>query len=221
MYTRQQREIAHLQSFVDRFRAKATKAKQAQSRLKALARMTLIAPAHVDTAFTFRFEPPLAAPSPLLTLADAVLGYDGERPIIGRTTLSLLPGARIGLLGRNGAGKSTFIKALAGESPLLGGDRHEGRGLVIGYFAQHQLEQLRADETPCSTSCASCRRRASRSSTTFSAVSVSASRRSRPSDPSPAGSVRGSPWRSSSHAVPTCCCSTSRPITSTSRCAMR
>jgi len=148
MHVRQQREIAHLQSFVDRFRAKATKAKQAQSRLKALARMTLIAPAHVDTAFTFRFEPPLAAPSPLVTLENAVFGYDSARPVLGKTTLSLLPGSRIGLLGRNGAGKSTFIKALAGEQPLLDGSRHEGRGLAIGYFAQHQLEQLRADETP-------------------------------------------------------------------------
>ncbi len=148
MHARQQRERAHLQSFVDRFRAKATKAKQAQSRLKALARMTLIAPAHVDTAFTFRFEAPLAAPTPLLALDGASLGYGTGRPVLAGVTLSLLPGTRIGLLGRNGAGKSTFIKALAGEVELMSGERHEGRGLVVGYFAQHQLEQLRADETP-------------------------------------------------------------------------
>lgn len=148
MRARQQREIAHLQSFVDRFRAKATKAKQAQSRLKALARMTLIAPAHVDAAFTFRFETPLAAPSPLLTLDGASLGYAEDSPVLTGVTLSLLPGSRIGLLGRNGAGKSTFIKALAGEAGLMAGERREGRGLVVGYFAQHQLEQLRADETP-------------------------------------------------------------------------
>jgi ATP-binding cassette subfamily F protein 3 len=148
MHARQQREIAHLQSFVDRFRAKATKAKQAQSRLKALARMTLIAPAHVDTAFTFRFEAPLAAPTPLLTLDEAALGYSAGRPILHGVTMSLLPGTRIGLLGRNGAGKSTFIKSLAGEVDLIAGERREGRGLVVGYFAQHQLEQLRADETP-------------------------------------------------------------------------
>ncbi len=148
MHARQQRERAHLQSFVDRFRAKATKAKQAQSRLKALARMTLIAPAHVDTAFTFRFEAPLAAPTPLLALDEASLGYGAGRPVLAGVTLSLLPGTRIGLLGRNGAGKSTFIKALAGEVELMSGERHEGRGLVVGYFAQHQLEQLRAEETP-------------------------------------------------------------------------
>lgn len=148
MHARQQREIAHLQSFVDRFRAKATKAKQAQSRLKALARMTLIAPAHVDTAFTFRFEAPLAAPTPLLALDGASLGYGAGRPVLSGVTLSLLPGTRIGLLGRNGTGKSTFIKSLAGEVGLMAGDRREGRGLVVGYFAQHQLEQLRADETP-------------------------------------------------------------------------
>jgi len=147
MYLRQQREIAHLQSFVDRFRAKATKAKQAQSRLKALDRMERIAPAHVDSAFTFRFESPLAAPSPLIALDEAVMGYP-DVPVLGATTLSLLPGSRIGLLGRNGAGKSTLIKVLAGEAEPLAGDRREGRGLVIGYFAQHQLEQLRPDESP-------------------------------------------------------------------------
>jgi ATP-binding cassette, subfamily F, member 3 len=148
MYARQQRELAHLQSFVDRFRAKATKAKQAQSRLKALARMERIAPAHVDSAFTFRFESPLAAPSPLIALDEAVMGYDPAAPVLGATTFSLLAGSRIGLLGRNGAGKSTLIKALAGEVHLLAGERREGRGLVIGYFAQHQLEQLRSDESP-------------------------------------------------------------------------
>jgi ATP-binding cassette subfamily F protein 3 len=147
MYAKQQREIAHLQSFVDRFRAKATKARQAQSRLKALERMERIAPAHVDTAFTFRFEPPLAAPNPLVTLEDACAGYAGSA-VLTDVSASLQAGSRIALLGRNGAGKSTLIKTLAGALALSGGVRKEGRGLVIGYFAQHQLEQLRSDETP-------------------------------------------------------------------------
>jgi ATP-binding cassette, subfamily F, member 3 len=145
-YAKQQREIAHLQEFVDRFRAKATKARQAQSRLKALARMERIAPAHVDSAFSFGFEAPAAAPSPLIVLQTASLGYDSDAVLAG-VELSILPGSRIALLGRNGAGKSTLIKALAGVEPLLSGKRIEGRGLAIGYFAQHQLEQLRDDES--------------------------------------------------------------------------
>jgi ATP-binding cassette subfamily F protein 3 len=146
-YAKQQREIAHLRSFVERFRAKATKAKQAQSRMKALARMETITPAHVDTPFTFSFEPPQAAPSPLVALDRALVGY-ADHSVLSEITLSILPGARIGLIGRNGAGKSTFIKTLAGQLPLAQGERRSGRGLAIGYFAQHQLEQLRSDETP-------------------------------------------------------------------------
>ena len=146
-YAKQQREIAHLRSFVDRFRAKATKARQAQSRLKALDRMEMIAPAHVDTAFTFAFEAPDAAPSPLIALDGAHIGYDHHR-VLADVTFTVMPGSRIGLLGRNGAGKSTLVKALAGHAQLEGGSRTAGRGLAIGYFAQHQLEYLRADETP-------------------------------------------------------------------------
>ena len=146
-YQKQQREIAHLHSYVERFRAKATKARQAQSRLKALARMELISPAHVDTPFDFRMREPLAGPDPLLTLEDAAAGYDA-RTVLAGIKLSLGAGARIGLLGRNGAGKSTLIKLLAGELAPLAGTRHEGKGLAIGYFAQHQIEVLRPDESP-------------------------------------------------------------------------
>ena len=147
MFERQQREIAHINSFVTRFRAKASKARQAQSRLKALDRLERVAPAHVDAPFDFEIPAPERSPSPLLTLEDATLGYPG-RPVIEHLQLTLQPGARLGLLGANGAGKSTLVKAIAGELAPLGGRRLEGHGLVIGYFAQHQLEQLRPDESP-------------------------------------------------------------------------
>ena len=147
MYAKQQRTIAHLQRFVDRFRAKATKAKQAQSRLKALARMERIAPAHVDAAFAFEFEPPRTAPHSLLRLENAELGYE-HATVMRNVTFEIGAGARIGLLGPNGAGKSTLIKTMAALLPLAKGERIEARDLSIGYFAQHQLEQLRSDETP-------------------------------------------------------------------------
>ena len=146
-FQKQQREIAHLHSYVERFRAKATKARQAQSRIKALARMEIISPAHVDTPFDFRMREPLAGPDPLLVLEDAAAGY-GERTVLADIKLSIGAGARIGLLGRNGAGKSTLIKLLAGELSPLQGQLHEGKGLAIGYFAQHQIEVLRPDESP-------------------------------------------------------------------------
>jgi len=147
MYEKQQREIAHMTQFVTRFRAKASKARQAQSRLKALGRLERIAPAHVDAPFDFEFPVPERSPSPLLALEDAVVGYAGQ-PVLANVCLSLQPGARVGLLGPNGAGKSSLIKVLAGELPLLSGRRIAGHGLSIGYFAQHQLEQLRPDESP-------------------------------------------------------------------------
>jgi ATP-binding cassette subfamily F protein 3 len=147
MYERQQREIAHISRFVTRFRAKASKARQAQSRLKALDRLERVAPAHVDAPFDFEIPAPERAPSPLLVLEDATLGYPG-RTILEHLQLTLEPGARLGLLGANGAGKSTLVKAIAGELAPLAGRRVEGHGLVIGYFAQHQLEQLRSDESP-------------------------------------------------------------------------
>ncbi len=143
----QQREIAHLQRFIDRFKAKATKARQAQSRVKALGRMEIVAAAHVDSPFHFAFAEPPSMPDPLLVIEKAAAGY-GHRRILNDVTLTLRPGARIGLLGRNGAGKSTLVKLLAGALAMQNGERKEAKTLTIGYFAQHQLEQLRPDETP-------------------------------------------------------------------------
>ncbi|MGQ9660079.1 MAG: ATP-binding cassette domain-containing protein [Thermochromatium sp.] len=146
-YVRQQREIARIHRFVERFRAKATKARQAQSRLKTLERLEQIAPAHIDSPFRFGFEPAESLPRPLLRLDEAVAGYGG-RPILRGVGLSLDPGDRIGLLGRNGAGKSTLIKILAGTLPLQSGRCERAQTLKIGYFAQHQLDQLHPDDSP-------------------------------------------------------------------------
>lgn len=145
LYARQQREIQRVQSFVDRFRAKATKARQAQSRLKALERMTLVAKAQVDTPFSFRFRIPEKSPTPLLRIEDAAAGYGGESIVRG-VRFTLNPGDRIGLLGANGAGKTTLVKAIAGELSLAEGERVAATDLKIGYFAQHQVEQLREDQ---------------------------------------------------------------------------
>ncbi|MDQ7990009.1 MAG: ATP-binding cassette domain-containing protein [Candidatus Dactylopiibacterium sp.] len=147
LFEKQQREVAHLQKYIDRFRAQATKARQAQSRIKALARMERIAAAHVDTPFDFSFPEPDRAPDPMVTLKDLRLGY-GTRVILDGVKLELRPGARLGLLGPNGAGKSTLIRLLAGELAPLAGTALLGKGVVLGYFAQHQLEQLRPDESP-------------------------------------------------------------------------
>jgi len=147
MYEKQQRQVAHLQSYIDRFRAQATKAKQAQSRIKALERMTLLAPAHVDSPFQFEFLPPRALPNPLLKLENVRAGY-GETSILQQINFQLLPGSRIGLLGRNGAGKSTLIKLLSGSVPPQAGDLWYANGVSIGYFAQHQLETLRPQDSP-------------------------------------------------------------------------
>ena len=146
-YEKQSRVIAHMEAFVARFRAKATKARQAQSRLKALSRMERIAAAHVDTPFDFHFPQPEKSPDTLIYLNKASMAY-GEHKILDSVELTLPPGARIGLLGPNGAGKSTLIRLLAGETAPASGRRSTGRGLAIGYFAQHQLEQLRPDESP-------------------------------------------------------------------------
>lgn len=148
-YVKQQREIAHMQKFVERFRAKATKAKQAQSRLKALSRLEQIAPAHVDSPFSFTFEAPDKMPEFLISVTQAGFGY-GEHRVLQNVTLQIRAGDRIGLLGANGAGKSTFIKALVGELTPMTGEIDSARDLKTAYFAQHQVEQLRADETPLS-----------------------------------------------------------------------
>jgi len=147
MFEKQQRKVAHLQSYIDRFRVQATKARQAQSRIKALERMEMISAAHVDSQFSFEFKAPLAAPDPLLVLDNMSVGY-GNQALISHIELAVRPGERIGLLGKNGAGKTTLIKLLAHALVPLAGKRVEGKDLKIGYFAQHQLEQLRPDDSP-------------------------------------------------------------------------
>jgi len=146
-YENQQLRVAHLQSYIDRFKAQATKARQAQSRVKMLERMELIAPALVDNPFRFSFRTPESLPTPLLRMDKVSAGY-GDRTILNAIKLNLVPGSRIGLLGRNGAGKSTLIKLLAGELEPLQGEMNLAKGIKLGYFAQHQLEYLRADESP-------------------------------------------------------------------------
>jgi ATP-binding cassette subfamily F protein 3 len=154
---KQMRQRAHLQSFIDRFKAKASKAKQAQSRMKALSKMEELAPLRAAAEFSFEFREPLNAPNPLLVLEDVNAGYRienandygvTEKTIVSGINFSLQIGQRIGLLGVNGAGKSTLIKTIAGELAPLAGDAHTGKGLTIGYFAQHQVEMLRHDESP-------------------------------------------------------------------------
>ena len=147
-YAKQQRQIEHLRAFVDRFRAKATKARQAQSRIKALERMELIAAAHVDSPFTFTFPAVDTTARQLVRLENVTLGYPGSPPVLQDIEWGLLAGARIGLLGANGAGKSTLLKALAGMLDPLRGTRHAAQQLRLGYFAQHQVEQLRVDQSP-------------------------------------------------------------------------
>jgi ATP-binding cassette, subfamily F, member 3 len=147
MFEKQQRKVAHLHSYIYRFRVQATKARQAQSRIKALERMEMISAAHVDSQFSFEFRTPLAAPDPLLVLDDVNAGY-ADKTILNKVLLTIRPGERIGLLGKNGAGKSTLIKVLADELKPLSGKKVQGKDLNIGYFAQHQLEQLRLHESP-------------------------------------------------------------------------
>ncbi len=147
MYERQQRQVRHMMAFVERFRAQATKARQAQSRLKALERMELIAPAHVDSPFQFAFLPPTKLPQPLLTMERQAVGYD-SKVLLDGINMTITPGSRIALLGRNGAGKSTLMKLLAGDLQAQSGKRTEARDLKIGYFAQHQLEQLDVEASP-------------------------------------------------------------------------
>jgi ATP-binding cassette subfamily F protein 3 len=151
LYARQQKDIAHMQSFVDRFRYKASKARQAQSRLKMLERMQTIAPAHVDSPFRFHFIEPRKQPQHLLSLIDTSVGYvDGDRTdtVLSGIDINLSAGDRVGLLGVNGAGKSTLVKALAAGSTMLDGERVISKDTKIGYFAQHQLELLIPEQSP-------------------------------------------------------------------------
>ncbi|MBE5201101.1 ABC transporter ATP-binding protein [Pectobacterium sp. FL60-S17] len=147
LYEHQQERVAHLQHYIDRFRAQATKAKQAQSRIKMLERMEMIAPAHVDNPFRFSFRAPESLPNPLMKMEKVSAGYN-DKLILESIKLNLVPGSRIGLLGHNGAGKSTLIKLLAGTLAPLKGEIGLAKGVKLGYFAQHQLEFLRADESP-------------------------------------------------------------------------
>jgi ATP-binding cassette, subfamily F, member 3 len=144
---KQTRERAHLQSFIDRFKAQATRARQAQSRMKMLAKMEDLAPLHVSAPFSFEFREPLRAPDPLLVLEDVATGYDGKT-VLSEINFSLQSEQRYGLLGVNGAGKSTLIKTIAGVLPVTSGSAIFNKGLQIGYFAQHQVEMLRDDESP-------------------------------------------------------------------------
>jgi ATP-binding cassette subfamily F protein 3 len=145
-YEKQQRVVAHLEAFITRFRAKATKARQAQSRIRALEKLERIAAAHVDSPFTFTFKAPAEKPRQLFRLEDISVGY-GAAPVLSGVEWSVLPGDAIGLLGPNGAGKSTLLKAIVGDLVPTAGEIHRAQGLRIGYFAQHQVDQLRLDES--------------------------------------------------------------------------
>ncbi len=151
-FSKQQDRIAHLQSFISRFKAKASKAKQAQSRVKALERMEKIAPVLAAADFTFEFKEPDSLPNPMITIRNAVVGYSDDSgattPIVSGITRSVVAGQRIGLLGANGQGKSTLVKTIAGSIKALSGEFTEGKGLSIGYFAQQELDVLRTDDTP-------------------------------------------------------------------------
>jgi len=150
-FSKQKEKIAHLQKFIDRFKAKASKARQAQSRVKALERMEKIAPVLADADFTFEFKEPANLPNPMLAISDGRFGYvvDGQpKLIVGGVNRSVLAGQRIGILGANGQGKSTLVKTIARDIPALGGTITEGKGLNIGYFAQQELDVLRPQDTP-------------------------------------------------------------------------
>ena len=221
MHDKQQREIAHMTRFVERFRAKASKARQAQSRVKALERMERIAPAHVDTPFDFEFAEPERAPDPLLAIEDATAGY-GDKVVLSGIDLSLRPGARLALLGPNGAGKSTLMKLLAGELEPLRGRRSVGRGSRSAISPSTSSNNCSRTSHHSSTWSSWTRASASRSCATTSVASTSAARW--PTHRSGASRAERNPgwcWRCWSATGRTCCCSTSRPTTSTWRCATR
>lgn len=146
-FEKQQKQMSHMQKYIDRFRYKASKARQAQSRIKALERMEKVLPAQLDNPFSFEFRQPDALPNPIIMMDEVSAGYD-QHLILERIRLNLVPGSRIGLLGRNGAGKSTLIKLLSKELKPQSGLLTYSQGVKIGYFAQHQLETLHPEETP-------------------------------------------------------------------------
>ncbi|MFS1880659.1 ABC transporter ATP-binding protein [Vibrio splendidus] len=147
MFQKQQKQMSHMQSYIDRFRYKASKARQAQSRIKALEKMEQVLPAQFDNPFSFEFREPDALPNPIMMMDEVSAGYD-DNLILEKIRLNLVLGSRIGLLGRNGAGKSTLIKLLSGELKQQGGELSYSQGVKMGYFAQHQLETLHPEETP-------------------------------------------------------------------------
>jgi ATP-binding cassette, subfamily F, member 3 len=147
MFEKQQRQITHIESYITRFRASATKARQAQSRIKALAKLERVAAAHVDSPFTFEFREPDSNPHSLFDANKVGVGYDDAPDILSTVNVHVSAGTRVGLLGRNGAGKSTLIKLIAGELEPRGGMLTRDRRMKIGYFAQHQLETLRSDQS--------------------------------------------------------------------------
>ena len=146
-FSKQQEKVAHLQRFIDRFKAKASKAKQAQSRVKALDRMTKLAPILMSADFEFEFREPQSLPNPMIVMDEVSVGY-GDNVIVSNINKSVLPGQRIGILGANGQGKSTVVKTLAGAIQRMSGHIQEGKGLSIGYFAQQELDVLRLEEGP-------------------------------------------------------------------------
>ena len=146
-FAKQQERMAHLQKFIDRFKAKASKAKQAQSRVKALARMEKLGPVLTSSDFQFEFREPQSLPNPMLAFSDVACGYAGV-PIVSHINRSVLAGQRIGILGANGQGKSTLVKTIAKEIPLIHGEVTEGKGLSVGYFAQQELDVLHLDDGP-------------------------------------------------------------------------
>lgn len=150
-FSKQQDKIAHLQKFIDRFKAKASKAKQAQSRVKALERMEKVAPLLADADFNFEFKEPEHLPNPMMSITQGSFGYQmeaGQKIIVSGVSRSVLAGQRIGILGANGQGKSTLVKTIAGDIPLIAGEITQGKGLRIGYFAQQELDVLRPQDTP-------------------------------------------------------------------------
>ena len=230
-YSRQQEKIAHLTRFIERFKAKATKARQAQSRVKALDRMERLAPVLTASDFQFEFREPASLPNPMLNLRDVACGYGSESIILRKVTRSVMAGQRIGVLGANGQGKSTLVKTITGALQPLGGSMSVGKGLVIGYFAQQEMDLLNEDDTPLQMMTRLSRMNAQqqgapkRASKTFAISSASFRFRARWCTSawarSRAASARGWCWPPSCTSAPTCCCSTSRPTTSTSPRARR
>ena len=227
-YSRQQEKIAHLTRFIERFKAKATKARQAQSRVKALDRMERLAPVLTASDFQFEFREPASLPNPMLNLRDVACGYGSRRPsFCARSRRSVMAGQRIGVLGANGQGKSTLVKTITGALQPLSGSMSVGKGLVIGYFAQQEMDLLNEDDTPLQMMTRLSRtlgapRRANKTCAISSASfrfqarwCTSASARCR------AANARGWCWPRSCGSGPTCCCSTSRPTTSISPRARR